>query len=196
METLAWSEMLCKWNPYFTYTRYCHGNILSDWRPYSQWWNLHDVTSKWFQLLLHVQPSYMPCRVTKKIWISGFTNRLDCWMEMRWSVLAVLPKSFSRITLPVASRVSVAFPSSPTATYFWKMKSHLTLIQISHDQYKCQPISSKKCNSKCQDRNSKCIVEVVRILCVYVNAQFNRALIKYVLCSKPYLPITRCVLLC
>lgn len=30
-----------------------------------------------------------------------------------------LPKSFSWMTRPVASRVSVAFPNSPTATYFY-----------------------------------------------------------------------------
>lgn len=34
--------------------------------------------------------------------------------------LYFLPKSFSPTTLPVASRVSVAFPSSPTAMYFWR----------------------------------------------------------------------------
>lgn len=37
-------------------------------------------------------------------------------------LIQYLPKSFSSVTVPVASRVSVAFPSSPTATYFWKTK--------------------------------------------------------------------------
>lgn len=50
--------------------------------------------------------------------------------KIEWTDLHHLPKPFSRVTLPVASRVSVAFPNSPTATYFWKTQHVSRLCHV------------------------------------------------------------------
>lgn len=51
------------------------------------------------------------------LWRNRWNEEKSLYDRLRWRLL---PKSFSMTTLPVASNVSVAFPSSPTARYFWR----------------------------------------------------------------------------
>lgn len=55
-------DLIYKLNPdFYIHNCYCD-DIFADQRHYSQWRNLHDVTSESFQLLLNVQSGYVFCR--------------------------------------------------------------------------------------------------------------------------------------